>query len=311
MPCLAIVIPAFKGAFLKRTLASLADQTNKDFNVYIGNDAGDKEIDSIVQNFTSQLSIQYKYFSDNIGGRSLVKQWERCLALTQDEEWIWILPDDDYADAGCVELFYSYVSQFDFDVFRFNVKFVTADEKIFKTNPPLQQVQSAYDSLMEKLSFTRPSTVAEFIFNKNKFKQTGFTEIPMAWGSDDLLWFLMGRPKGIYGTNDAFVYLRQSHLNISNNYSSLGSKKIAANFIFFEKLLQTDAFAVELKDKAKQQQFATIAQQHIMRNLQDFSLSLSLPAMYRYAVKANKIWGGGIVTNMRRFWLNNKRVNTA
>ena len=75
--------------------------------------------------------------------------------------------------------------------------------------------------------------------------------------------------------------------------------------------MQTDAFAVELKDKTKQQQFTTIAQQHIMRNLQDFSLSLSLPAMYRYAVKANKIWGGGIVTNMRRFWLNNKRVNTA
>lgn len=306
---LAIVIPAYKGAYLSKTLESLACQTNKNFAVYIGNDGGETDIEKIVLGFTNRLNITYQSFKDNLGGISLVKQWERCFALTQQEEWLWLLPDDDYADSECVELFYRYLEKHDFDVFRFNVQFVESNGTVFKTNAALSGVQAAFDNLIEKLSFSRPSTVAEFIFNRQQFDQTGFTEIPMAWGTDDILWFSMGKEKGIHGCNDAYVYLRQSHLNISNNYTSLAKKKIEANFIFFEKLIQTETFAIELKDKFKQQQFAATAQQYIMYNLQDFSLQLLLPEMYKYGVKGNKIWGGGVLRNTRRFWLNNQRIS--
>lgn len=308
MQRLAIVIPAYKSEFLQQTLESLATQTNKDFAVYIGNDGGDAVIEKIVITYSDRLNITYRYFENNIGNVSLVKQWQRCFALTQNEEWLWLLPDDDYADPQCLELFYRYLQLHDFDVFRFNVKFITADGSVFKTNAALPPVQAAFDSLMEKLSFSRPSTIAEFIFNKNKFSQTGFADIPLAWGTDDLLWYSMGEEKGIHGCNAAYVYLRQSHLNISNNYTSLAEKKNEANFIFFEKLLQTEAFADELRDKNKRQQFVLIAQQHVMKNHQHFSMQLSIPEMYRYALKANRIWGGGVLKNIRRFHLNNQRI---
>ena len=308
MPALAIVIPAFKEAFLSKTLDSLAMQTNQEFSVYIGNDAGEAGIGEIVNQFNDRLNIHYEYFHNNFGGASLVKQWYRCFALTENEEWIWLLPDDDYADPQCVELFYAQLQKTDFDLFRFNVHFVRADEKIFKTNAALPAVQPAFESLMEKLSFYRPSTVAEFIFNRNKFESIGFTEIPMAWGTDDLLWYSMGKEKGIYGCNDAYVYLRQSDVNISNNYSRMGNDKIAANFILFEQLLQMRSFYTDLWDRNKKQQFASIAQHHILYNLQDFSLRLSLKEMYRYAKKGSRIWGGTVIRNMRWFWLNNKRI---
>ena len=79
--------------------------------------------------------------------------------------------------------------------------------------------------------------------------------------------------------------------------------------IFFEKLIQTETFAIGLKDKSKKQHFAATAQQYIMYNLQDFSLQLTLPDMYRFAFKADRIWGGGLIQNMRWFWLNNKRIS--
>lgn len=308
MTNLAIVIPAYKSVFLAKTLQSLAEQTCKDFNVYIGNDAGDIEIETIVRSFENRLNIHYKYFEKNLGSASLVKQWERCFTLTQQEEWFWILPDDDYADPKCVELFYRELSNYDFDVFRFNVHFVTADEKIFKTNIQLAPLQSSYENLLEKLSFSRAGTVAEFIFRKKKFDQIGFAEIPMAWGADDMLWFLMGRDKGIRGSNEAFVYLRQSDFNISNNYLGLAAKKVAANFIFFEQLIKTDAFVEENYSSKKKLQFNEISLKHIMYNLQDFSLKLGILKMYEYAVKGNRIWGGGVIKNMRRFYLNNKRI---
>lgn len=308
MSTLAIVIPAYKSIYFKRTLQSLNLQTCKDFTVYVGNDSGDIEIESIVESFKDQLDIHYTYFDNNIGSRSLVKQWERCLALTRNEEWIWILPDDDYADFNCVELFYLNLHKFDFDIFRFNVKFVNAVEKIFKQNPSLETFQNSYDSLLEKLSFKRGSTVAEFIFRKATFKQFGFVDIPMAWGSDDLIWFLMGIPKGITGTNEAYVYLRQSEFNISNNYNSLASKKINANFIFFEYLFKESFFIEIISSKGEKDKFNRIALNFIMYNLQDFSLKLGLFKILKFAIKGNRIWGGGILKNIRRFYLNNKRI---
>lgn len=308
MPSLAIVIPAYKALFLSKTLESLVNQTNKKFTVYIGNDAGDAQIESIMQQFSDRLNITYHYFADNLGSISLAKQWQRCFALTQNEEWLWLLPDDDYADPECVALFYENLAQNNFDVFRFNVRFVAADEKVFKTNANLLPIQSAYDSLIEKLSFFRPSTVAEFIFRRTKFEQTGFAEIPMAWGTDDLLWFMMGSPKGIYGCNESFVNIRQSHLNISNNYSSMATQKINANFIFFDKLLHAEDFKAAISDESKKQAFSKIALNHIMYNLQDFSCKLSLTDMCRYGIKGNRIWGGGLLKNIRWFYLNNKRI---
>ena len=308
MAHLAIVIPAFKGEFLYKTLDSLEQQTNKDFFVYIGNDDGDVEIECVIAQFLGRLNMMYTRFTKNLGGTSLVKQWLRCFQLTQGEEWLWLLPDDDYPDTNCVELFYAQAARNDFDVFRFNAQFVTADEKLFKVNKPLPPVQDAFDSLLEKLSFARPGTVAEYIFSRKKFEQTGFAEIPMAWGTDDLLWFLMGKEKGIYGCNEASVYLRQSHLNISNNYTSLGPRKIAANFIFFDKLVHSSAFKAEMKTPGRKEQFRKIAVQHILYNLQDFSMRLSMKDIMKYAAKGSRVWGGGLLRNMRRFYLNNQRV---
>jgi glycosyltransferase involved in cell wall biosynthesis len=307
-PTLAIVIPAYKSQYLAKTLDSLVQQTNKDFTVYIGNDAGEEGIADIVNRYIGSLNITYALFGENLGQASLVKQWERCIGLIKEERWLWLLPDDDYADRQCVELFYRQLEQDDFDLFRFNVKFVRGNGEVFKTNAAVPPVQTAWDSLMEKLSFVRPSTVAEFIFSRKKFEQTRFKDIPLAWGTDDLLWYELGRDKGIYGTNDAVVYLRQSGLNISNNYTSLGLQKIAANFIFFEQLLHLRSFTYDLAAEGSQQQFLRAAQQHIMYNLQDYSLRLSLPQMLQYAIKANSVWGGGVPRNLRRFWLNNKRV---
>ena len=150
---LAIVIPAYKGAFLTKTLESLAGQTNQNFTVYVGNDAGEDDIEEIVNQFRDRLSIQYQYFEYNLGSTSLVKQWERCFGLTKEEEWLWLLPDDDYADPECVDLFYNHLQKNYFDLFRFNVRFVTADGKVFKTNAALPDIQPAFDSLMDKLSF--------------------------------------------------------------------------------------------------------------------------------------------------------------
>lgn len=67
MKRLAIIIPAYKENFLFETLQSLANQTNKDFNVYVGDDCSPYDLQSIVSRFEDRLDIHYVRFSENLG----------------------------------------------------------------------------------------------------------------------------------------------------------------------------------------------------------------------------------------------------
>ena len=92
---LAIIIPAYKGAYLKRTLDSLVQQTNKNFSVYIGDDCSPENLPDIINQYISLLNITYKKFSDNRGKSDLISQWERCLDMIQNEEYFILFSDDD------------------------------------------------------------------------------------------------------------------------------------------------------------------------------------------------------------------------
>lgn len=85
---LAIIIPAYKPNYLAETLESLAVQTNKNFRVYVGDDASPHDIKKIVDEFHNTLDIRYHRFEENMGAFSLVKQWERCVELSDEQLFI-------------------------------------------------------------------------------------------------------------------------------------------------------------------------------------------------------------------------------
>ena len=103
---LAIVIPAYKATFLAAALDSIAAQTCKDFTLYIGDDHSPNNLEEIVGRYREKINLVYKRFDNNLGGKDLVAQWERCIDMTQDEEWLWLFSDDDVMEPSCVENFY-------------------------------------------------------------------------------------------------------------------------------------------------------------------------------------------------------------
>lgn len=67
---MAIVIPAYKGRFLKETLDSIAVQAHKDeFVLYIGDDASPERLDKIVESYQNKVNLVYHRFSENMGQR--------------------------------------------------------------------------------------------------------------------------------------------------------------------------------------------------------------------------------------------------
>jgi glycosyltransferase involved in cell wall biosynthesis len=222
MSKLAIVIPAYKVNYFDQTLASIANQTCKDFTLYIGDDASPANLAEIVNAYKKQINIVYKRFDKNLGGADLVAHWERCIDLVQDEEWIWLFSDDDTMENKCVEMFYASIDQTpDFNVFHFNVLQIDIAGNVTGSFQVFPETISSEEFLINKLQ--RPyqfSVVVEYIFKKEYFMRVGrFVKFDLAWGSDDATWIKLAKKNGIKTINGAMVHWRESPYNISPNIS--------------------------------------------------------------------------------------------
>ncbi|MHA6249242.1 glycosyltransferase family 2 protein [Pontibacter sp. CAU 1760] len=306
---LAIVIPAYKAKYITDTLSSLAAQTCKSFKVYIGNDGGDSEIDDIVKSFESELDLTYVYFDKNLGSTSLVKAWQRCIALTNNEPWIWLLPDDDYVNERCVEgVLEEILKNSRHELIRFNSTLVNEKGHVIKKNPPFPEVEAAFVSLMEKINYNRTSTLAEYVFSRKTFVKTGgFPELPLAWGSDDAAWYLFGQKAGIRTTCKGEVFIRQSKLNISNNYSDYSFNKLEALLNLFCTLKKKPAFESDILIYSEHYNFEKDTQFFVFNEMRELKLSLSIYDIFYLGSIASRVWSGGKLKNSYRFWLNNYR----
>ncbi|RKS01903.1 glycosyltransferase family 2 protein [Flavobacterium sp. 102] len=223
---LAIVIPYFKLAFFEETLASLANQTDQRFTVYIGDDASPETPKDMLAKFKDKFQWVYHRFDDNLGGKALVKQWERCISLTKNEEWLMILGDDDYLTDTVVEQFYAQLPQFlsKTNLVRFASQTIVEEtkHKAAVCNNPIWE--SATDSYFRKLMKISRSSLSEYVFLKSAFEKHRFYNYPLAWNSDDRAWLDFAEDKPIYSINESVVCVRLSGLNITGKKDNLPLK---------------------------------------------------------------------------------------
>ncbi len=235
---LAIVIPAYRKTFFKEVLESIANQTNKNFTLYIGDDCSPDDLYSIVKEYENRIEIVYKHFDENFGGKDLVAHWNRCIDLTKNEEWVWLFSDDDIMENNCVEEFFFKIEQ-EAKAYLYHFDLVRIDEfnNVLSIENKFPNHFTAVEFLYMKMTNRINSYVVEYIFNKDQFYNKGcFQKFDLAWGSDQATWVKLSLEKGIISIPSARVKWRNSGGNISaNNYDKLIlTRKINANISFFE-----------------------------------------------------------------------------
>lgn len=233
---LAIIIPYFKLTFFEAALSSLANQTDKRFKVYIGDDASPENPEELLKKYQGSFDFVYKKFEKNLGSISLTQQWERCIELTDDEEWLMILGDDDVLSKNVVESFYEKLNEIDnenINVIRF------ATQKINKEGGAISKVyeHSKIEKSTNFLFNKTRSSLSEHIFRKKQVEEIKFKNFPLAWYSDTLAIFEFSNFGNIYTINNSRVYIRVSELSISGN-SSYDKQKELAKFEFYYYLLK-------------------------------------------------------------------------
>ena len=264
---LAVVIPYYKINFFDKTLESLSKQIDKRFTVYIGDDASINSPKELIFKRTSELNITYFRFNKNLGSISLVKQWQRCVDLTKDEQWIMILCDDDVLDYNCIASFYKNLSEINIkkcNVIRFASRYIDAK------GIPLAAFEDFYhpktenstDSFFRNFLGKSRSSLSEHIFSRSALQKNHFYDFPMAWHSDDRAWLEFSDFNIIYTINEAFVEVRVSGESITGKKDNLVYKNIAKELFYrdlvFKKLshfnmIQKRALLLEYGIIAKEQ----------------------------------------------------------
>jgi glycosyltransferase involved in cell wall biosynthesis len=238
---LAIVIPAYKCIFFSQALESIANQTCKDFTLYIGDDESPDDIKSVVDSYCTDISVVYKRFETNLGGTDLVAHWERCIDLTGDEEWIWLFSDDDVMSENCVKGFYEVLERHSNDdvidkVFRFNLSVTDENLVLLKKYVTPQYFSVEYFLESYFINHKLRNKAVEFIFSKQAYSANGrFVNFPLAWGSDTATILKFGQKAGFITIDIGEVFWRDSSFNLSSTSGiAANEQKPFATTLFFD-----------------------------------------------------------------------------
>lgn len=216
---LAIVIPYYKKTFFRETMESIAAQTCKDLVLYIGDDASPENPIDIIEDYKDKIDIVYHRFNENLGGKDLVAQWERCINMTQGEDWIWLFSDDDMMENTCVEDFYSVLKDCsDIRIMRYKKKFCNIVDGTYFCSTYKKGISSFSDFVWDGLDLTdNHITMPEFLFHRSLYEKYGIINVPLAWGSDKITYLQYVLETGCIFNLSSVVYYRFSDRNISAN----------------------------------------------------------------------------------------------
>lgn len=237
---LAIVIPAYKKKYFAQALNSLVSQTNKNFNVYVGDDHSPEDLKGVVDSFANKLSIFYTRFPNNIGAEQLVHQWNRCINLTQREEWLWLFSDDDLLDPNCVEVFYQALEarQPDVEVYRFNTSIINGEGEVTTVMPVSPAYETSEEMAYYLLRARRGNSMPDHIFTRSVYERNGgFVFTPFAQGADWAMSILFSQQKGICAL-PAQMYWRLSGSNISSMAPERKTKMLQGHIEFISWVIQ-------------------------------------------------------------------------
>jgi len=246
---LAIIIPYYKLTFFEATLQSLANQTDKRFKVYIGDDASLENPSALLEKYYGKFDFIYHRFVENLGSISLTKQWERCIELSGNEKWLMILGDDDVLSDNVVEEF-----------FRQNEKFQSTCNVVRYATVILNEQNNSKSNIFEhpileygleyfirKIKGGTRNSMSEFIFRKEAYSKFKFVNYPSAFYSDDRAILDFSNEKPIYTINNAIVFVRISDYSISGGQNS--KDLIKAEFYFLKHIYDSKFQYLKKTDK--------------------------------------------------------------
>ena len=307
---LAILIPAYKYAFLEETLRSIATQTCKDFTVYVGDDASPDDLRAICERWQDSIDLRYHRFEKNLGGQDLVAHWARCIALSH-EPWLWMFSDDDLMEPECVAAFYR---QLDSDndarhLYHFNVSIIDGAGMLIKEAPEFPPVVSAREFALKRFTAELSSYAPDYVFSRDELLRTGgFQAFPRAWCSDDATWIKLAGDAGIRTVAGPKVKWRLSGQNISSSHAQDRFEKLEAAIQYIEWIHLYFRSPPKSKLDVSTQRILFFGRWWLYSQAEDMKVFFCAIGLWKTASRLNSIYGGPLVLELLKLVFQDFRI---
>lgn len=225
LPLFSFIMPAYKAEFIKESIDSILEQTYTNLELIIVDDCSPEPIGEVVRSY-KDTRLSYYRNDENIGGKDLVAQWNKCLSYAKGE-WVILATDDDVYETTFLETFLQLHEKYPkADLFRGRICWI--DEK-----GRISYIERNYESYMSHVQFYyqmmdgMKGGVPEYIFKREKLVgKCGFVNFPKAWGSDDATAIMMSE-NGVLFSEKPLVSFRWSGQNISTSDKYVREKVLA------------------------------------------------------------------------------------
>lgn len=231
----SIAIPAYKSTYLAEAIESALEQTYRNIELIIVNDHSPHDLDGIVARYDDKR-IRYYKNKRNLGKRSIVLNWNRCLEYARGEYFV-LLCDDDVLQPDFVSELLKLADKFpDCNVFH-----ARKQEKDERTGEMLEtalwpEYERHEDFVKGYFDGSRRFTISEFLYRTPLIKQTGYKVFPVGFFSDDASLIMFTKQGGIASSQKALMTFRFSYEHISSNGNyNIGKARAMGQFLKWAK----------------------------------------------------------------------------
>lgn len=211
-------MPAYKAAFLKAAIGSIASQTWPDWELVVVDDCSPENLEGIVAEFDDRR-ISYHRNDANIGGKDLVAQWNHSIGFAKGE-WIVLAADDDTYDSHfCEEVARLSENYPDVNLIRSRVEQIDGAGGHIWSEINYDEFISGYEFLYDWLVGRSITCVGNYAFRASELRRIGgFVNFPCGFNSDLATPFRMAA-NGVANTAGLLFNFRQTGCHLSADKS--------------------------------------------------------------------------------------------
>ena len=183
-PLFTIAIPAYKKAFIYEAIESCIQQTYKNLEIVIVDDASPEDLASIVGMFVDPR-IRYYRNVKNCGSINVVDNWNVCLAYAKGD-YIICMGDDDKLLPNCLEEYMKLMDKYPgLDVYHAWTEIIDEKSNFRALQSQRPEYESALALAWNRWNGRNKQFIGDFCYDVEQLRRVGgFYKIPLAWGSE-------------------------------------------------------------------------------------------------------------------------------
>lgn len=212
----SIAIPAYKRTYLAEAIESALNQTYKNIELIIVDDHSPYNLDEVVKQYDDKR-IRYYKNKRNLGSRSIVYNWNRCVNFAKGDFFV-LLCDDDVLMPHFVSDLLKLAAKYP-KCNVFHARKIEKDENTGSlTETSAWPEFEEYESFIKQyFSNNRRHTISEFMYRTPTIKRIKYKVFPVGFYSDDVSLIQFSKDGGIASSNESLLLFRFSDEHISSN----------------------------------------------------------------------------------------------